>query len=54
MVVLMVAFPVIGASALVCIGFLMLQKLRLQTRLDGSCWWLINYSDIAIIKEPKV
>ncbi|XP_062331330.1 guanylate cyclase 2G [Osmerus eperlanus] len=53
MVVLMVAFPVIGASALVCIGFLMLQKLRLQTRLDGSCWWLINYSDIAIIKEPK-
>ncbi|CAB1312192.1 unnamed protein product, partial [Coregonus sp. 'balchen'] len=31
----------------------MLQKLRLQTRLDGSCWWIIDYNEITIIKEAK-
>ncbi|XP_070783496.1 guanylate cyclase 2G [Enoplosus armatus] len=49
---LLVTFPVIGVLAVLCIGVLILQKLRLQTRLDDSCWWLINYSDITIIKEP--
>ncbi|KAM6951124.1 guanylate cyclase 2G [Aplochiton taeniatus] len=53
LVVLLVAFPIIGMTALLGIGLLMLQKLRLQNRLDDSCWWLINYSDITIIKEPK-
>ena len=37
-----------------CVGMLLLQKLRLQTRLDDNRWWLIKYSDIVIIKEPKV
>ncbi|XP_041672123.1 guanylate cyclase 2G [Cheilinus undulatus] len=50
---LLVAFPIIGLLAVLCIGILILQKLRLQTRLDDSCWWLINYSDITIIKEPS-
>ncbi|KAM6963497.1 guanylate cyclase 2G [Tautogolabrus adspersus] len=48
---LLVTFPVIGVLAVLCIGVLILQKLRLQTRLDDSCWWLINYSDITIIRE---
>ena len=51
---LLVTFPVIGVLAVLCIGVLILQKLRLQTRLDGSCWWLINYSDITIIREQSV
>ncbi|XP_069373770.1 guanylate cyclase 2G isoform X2 [Paralichthys olivaceus] len=48
---LLVTFPVIGVLGVLCIGFLTLQKLRLQTRLDDSCWWLIDYSDITIIRE---
>ncbi|TKS89508.1 Guanylate cyclase 2G [Collichthys lucidus] len=48
---LLVTFPVIGILAVLCIGILVLQKLRLQTSLDDSCWWLINYSDITIIRE---
>lgn len=51
---LLVTFPVIGVLAVLCIGVLVLQKLRLQTRLDDSCWWLINYSDIDIIRESPV
>ncbi|KAF0025714.1 hypothetical protein F2P81_022595 [Scophthalmus maximus] len=50
---LLVTFPVIGVFAVLCIGVLTLQKFRLQTRLDVSCWWLINYSDITIIREPS-
>uniref|UniRef100_A0A3B4UBZ9 Guanylate cyclase n=1 Tax=Seriola dumerili TaxID=41447 RepID=A0A3B4UBZ9_SERDU len=49
---LLVTFPVVGVLAVLCIGILIQQKLRLQTRLDDSCWWLINYSDITIIREP--
>ncbi|KAG7227726.1 hypothetical protein INR49_029491 [Caranx melampygus] len=48
---LLVTFPVIGVIAVLCIGVLFQQKLRLQTKLDDSCWWLINYSDITIIRE---
>ncbi|XP_049916915.1 guanylate cyclase 2G [Epinephelus moara] len=48
---LLVTFPVIGVLAVLCIGVLILQKLRLQTRLEDACWWLINYSDITIIRE---
>lgn len=51
---LLVTFPVIGILAVLCIGVLVLQKLRLQTSLDDSCWWLINYSDITIIRESTV
>uniref|UniRef100_A0A3Q1F1T0 Guanylate cyclase n=1 Tax=Acanthochromis polyacanthus TaxID=80966 RepID=A0A3Q1F1T0_9TELE len=29
-------------------------QLRLQTKLDDSCWWMISYSDITIIREPSV
>ncbi|XP_047465708.1 guanylate cyclase 2G [Mugil cephalus] len=50
---LLVTFPVIGVLAVLCIGVLMLQKLRLQTKLDDSCWWMINYCDITIIREPS-
>ncbi|KAM4624579.1 guanylate cyclase 2G [Polymixia lowei] len=53
LVILVVTFPVIGVVAVLCIGLLVLQKLRLQTQLDDSCWWLINYSDIIIVKDPK-
>ncbi|XP_029977660.1 guanylate cyclase 2G [Sphaeramia orbicularis] len=49
---LLVTLPVIGVLAVLCIGILFLQKLRLQTKLDDSCWWLISYSDIMIIREP--
>ncbi|CAG06541.1 unnamed protein product [Tetraodon nigroviridis] len=48
---LLVAFPLMGVLAVSCIGLLVLQKLRLQTRLDDSSWWLINYSDITVIRE---
>ena len=51
---LLVTFPVIGVVAVLCIGVLILQKLRLQAKLDDSCWWLINYSDITIIRERSV
>ncbi|KAM6896954.1 guanylate cyclase 2G [Xenentodon cancila] len=49
----LVTFPVIGVVAVLCIGVLVRQKLKLQTRLDDSCWWMINYSDIVIIREPS-
>ncbi|XP_074519022.1 guanylate cyclase 2G [Halichoeres trimaculatus] len=48
---LLVTFPIIGVLSVLCIGVLVLQKLRLQTRLDDSYWWMINYSDITIIRE---
>ncbi|XP_076007873.1 guanylate cyclase 2G [Genypterus blacodes] len=48
---MLVSFPVIGVLAVFCIGILVLQKLRLQDRLDDSCWWLICYSDVTIIRE---
>uniref|UniRef100_A0AAQ5ZTA2 Guanylate cyclase n=1 Tax=Amphiprion ocellaris TaxID=80972 RepID=A0AAQ5ZTA2_AMPOC len=51
---LLITFPVIGVVAVLLIGVLMLQKLRLQTKLDDSCWWMISYSDITIIREPSV
>ncbi|MEQ2198583.1 hypothetical protein XENOCAPTIV_015035, partial [Xenoophorus captivus] len=50
----LVIFPLIGIVAVLWIGVLMLQKFRLQTRLDDSNWWIINYSDITIIREPLV
>ncbi|KAM9336963.1 guanylate cyclase 2G [Symphorus nematophorus] len=50
---LLVTFPVIGVLAVLFIWVLILQKLRLQTKLDNSCWWLINYSDITIIRESS-
>uniref|UniRef100_A0A3Q1AK29 Guanylate cyclase n=2 Tax=Amphiprion ocellaris TaxID=80972 RepID=A0A3Q1AK29_AMPOC len=50
---LLITFPVIGVVAVLLIGVLMLQKLRLQTKLDDSCWWMISYSDITIIREPS-
>ncbi|XP_035525034.1 guanylate cyclase 2G [Morone saxatilis] len=50
---LLVTFPVIGVLAVLCIGVLILQKFRLQTRLGDSCWWLITYSDITIIRESS-
>ncbi|KAJ3607518.1 hypothetical protein NHX12_024569 [Muraenolepis orangiensis] len=50
---LLVTFPCIGLVTVLCVGLLVLQKLRLQTRLDDNCWWLIKYSDIVIIKEAK-
>ncbi|XP_068610940.1 guanylate cyclase 2G [Brachionichthys hirsutus] len=51
LLVLLVAFPAIGVLAFLCIAVLILQKLRLQTRLDDSRWWLINFSDITIIRD---
>lgn len=51
---LLVAFPLIGVLAVSCIGILVWQKLGLQSRLDDSYWWLINYSDITIIRESPV
>ncbi|XP_051969089.1 guanylate cyclase 2G-like [Xyrauchen texanus] len=53
LLVLLVALPVFGVSAVVLVTLLTLQKIRLQTRLDESNWWLINYSDITILREPK-
>ncbi|XP_061564090.1 guanylate cyclase 2G [Cololabis saira] len=49
----LVTFPVIGVVAVLGIGLLMKQKLKLQTRLDDSCWWMINFSNIVIIREPS-
>lgn len=51
---MLVTFPVIGIVAILWIGVLMLQKFRLQTRLEDSSWWMINFSDITIIREPSV
>ncbi|XP_030630980.1 guanylate cyclase 2G [Chanos chanos] len=53
LLVLLVALPLLGLSALAFITLLTFQKIRLQTTLDGARWWLINFSDITIIKEPK-
>nr|XP_061787653.1 guanylate cyclase 2G-like [Nerophis lumbriciformis] len=50
---LLVTFPVIGVLSVLGVGVLVLQKLRLQTRLEDSRWWLINYSDISIIREAS-
>uniref|UniRef100_A0A3P8R7U2 Guanylate cyclase n=1 Tax=Astatotilapia calliptera TaxID=8154 RepID=A0A3P8R7U2_ASTCA len=41
-------------ACVLSIGVLVLQKLRLQTRLDDSYWWMINYNDITIIREPTI
>lgn len=46
--------PLLGVLAVILITVLTLQKTRLQTKLDDSNWWLINYSDITILKDPKV
>ncbi|KAG7272810.1 hypothetical protein CRUP_025790 [Coryphaenoides rupestris] len=43
---LLVTLPCVGVVTVMCVGMLVLQKLRLQTRLDDNCWWLIKYSDI--------
>lgn len=51
---LLVTFPLMGVFAVTCIGLLVMQKLRLQTRLDDCSWWLIKYSDITIIRESRV
>ncbi|XP_053719590.1 guanylate cyclase 2G [Synchiropus splendidus] len=51
---LLVTFPALGIIAVFGIGILFLQKFNLQTRLDDSCWWLINYNDITIIREPSL
>ncbi|XP_076854584.1 guanylate cyclase 2G [Brachyhypopomus gauderio] len=53
LIVLLVTMPLLGLAALIFITLLTLQKVRLQTKLDDSNWWLINYSDITIIAEPK-
>ncbi|KAF4106447.1 hypothetical protein G5714_012437 [Onychostoma macrolepis] len=53
LLVLLVALPVLGVAAIALITFLTLQKTRLQSRLDESNWWLINNSDIIILREPK-
>ncbi|XP_051958629.1 guanylate cyclase 2G-like [Xyrauchen texanus] len=53
LLVLLVALPMFGVAAVVLVTFLTLQKIRLQTRLDKSNWWLINYNDISILREPK-
>ncbi|TNN84804.1 Guanylate cyclase 2G [Liparis tanakae] len=47
----LVTFPVVGVLAVLGIGVLVLQKFRLQTKLDDSSWWLISYSDITVVKE---
>ncbi|XP_075314341.1 guanylate cyclase 2G [Odontesthes bonariensis] len=49
----LLTLPIIGVVAVLCIGVLMLQKFRLQNRLEDSCWWIITYSDITIIREPS-
>uniref|UniRef100_A0A8C2ZDD6 Guanylate cyclase n=1 Tax=Cyclopterus lumpus TaxID=8103 RepID=A0A8C2ZDD6_CYCLU len=50
----LVTFPVIGVLAVLGIGVLVLQKLRLQTKLDDSSWWLISYGDITVVREHSV
>ncbi|XP_061612717.1 guanylate cyclase 2G isoform X3 [Phyllopteryx taeniolatus] len=50
---LLVTFPVIGVLAVLGIGVLVLQKLRLQASLEDSRWWLIDYGDITIIREAS-
>uniref|UniRef100_A0A3Q4N979 Guanylate cyclase n=1 Tax=Neolamprologus brichardi TaxID=32507 RepID=A0A3Q4N979_NEOBR len=46
--------PPLDVPIFLSIGVLVLQKLRLQTRLDDSYWWMINYNDITIIREPTM
>ncbi|KAI2658367.1 Guanylate cyclase 2G [Labeo rohita] len=53
LLVLLVALPLFGVAAVALITLLTLQKTRLQSRLDESNWWLIDYSDITILREPK-
>ncbi|XP_039645021.1 guanylate cyclase 2G [Perca fluviatilis] len=50
---LLVTFPIIGLLAVLCIGVLTLQKLRLKLRLGDSCWWLIDYSNITVIRDKS-
>lgn len=54
LVSLLVTMPLFGVLGVILITLLTLQKTRLQTKLDDSNWWLINYSDITILSEPKV
>ncbi|XP_026132297.1 guanylate cyclase 2G isoform X2 [Carassius auratus] len=54
LLVLLVALPVLGVAAVALIALLTLQKTRLQSRLEESNWWLINYNEITILREPKV
>nr|XP_023695463.1 guanylate cyclase 2G-like [Paramormyrops kingsleyae] len=53
LIFLLVALPILVLSAVLLMSVLLVQKCRLQTRLDGACWWRIQYSDITIIKESK-
>ncbi|XP_048026436.1 guanylate cyclase 2G isoform X1 [Megalobrama amblycephala] len=53
LLVLLVALPVLGVAAVALITLLTLQKIRLQSRLEESNWWLIDYCDITILREPK-
>ncbi|XP_028810806.1 guanylate cyclase 2G isoform X2 [Denticeps clupeoides] len=53
MVVLLVLLPLVGVASLIFITLITTQKLRLQGKLNDSRWWLIDYSDISIIKEAK-
>ncbi|XP_077359682.1 guanylate cyclase 2G [Festucalex cinctus] len=48
---LLVTFPVTGVLAVLGIGVLVLQKLRLRTSLEDSRWWLIDYGDITVIRQ---
>ncbi|XP_077481348.1 guanylate cyclase 2G [Stigmatopora argus] len=48
---LLITFPIIGVLAVLGIGVLLLQKFRLQTNLEDSRWWLIDYSDINVIRK---
>lgn len=51
---MLVTMPLLGVFAVILITMLTLQKSRLQVKLDDSNWWLLNYSDISILVEPKV
>ncbi|XP_016112863.1 guanylate cyclase 2G-like [Sinocyclocheilus grahami] len=53
LLVLLVVLPVLGVAAVALITLLTLQKTHLQSRLDESSWWLINYNEITILREPK-
>ncbi|XP_061120938.1 guanylate cyclase 2G [Syngnathus typhle] len=50
---LLVTFPVVGVLAVLGLGVLLLQKLRLQSSLEDSRWWLIDYGDITIVREAS-
>ncbi|XP_016427708.1 guanylate cyclase 2G-like [Sinocyclocheilus rhinocerous] len=53
LLVLLVVLPVLGVAAVALITLLTLQKTHLQSRLDESNWWLINYNEITILRESK-